>query len=117
MPNTTSERRSSLRAPVDGLANRYLGGYPYLCRLADISPTGMRVTGFLEPKVPQKYVGVQFELPGISGVFSASGEIVFENPTTREVRLRFTKIPPSAASAIKAFLVSSANQQELCSSS
>src|SRR5262245_20434623 len=35
------DRRVHRRAPLDVLANRFLDGYPYLCRATDISPRGI----------------------------------------------------------------------------
>ena len=43
-----SDRRGDDRRPVDLLINRFLNGYPYLCRATDISRSGMRmILGFL----------------------------------------------------------------------
>ena len=37
-----ANRRTSARAKVDLLINRFVDGRPNMCRVTDISPTGMR---------------------------------------------------------------------------
>ena len=43
------DRRREDRRDVDLLVNRFLNGYPYLCRATDISRTGMRVVPLNQP--------------------------------------------------------------------
>jgi hypothetical protein len=92
------ERRTNQRARVDVLVNRFLDGHPYVCRMTDISPQGLRLMPLLEPTKGPKFVGLQFQLPGEESVFTASGEIVGEGPGG--VGVRFTRLSGGAASAI-----------------
>jgi hypothetical protein len=52
-------RRKSQRAKVDLLVNRFLDGHPYLCRVTDISPSGLRLVPILEPKGEHRFMGLQ----------------------------------------------------------
>jgi hypothetical protein len=100
-----SDRRLSRRARVDLLANRFLDGYPYLCRATDISRGGLRLYRFNEPATNSRFVGLQFQLPGCEEVLTASGEIVSEDGDARSVGIRFTHLPPNAAAAIDRFFM------------
>jgi hypothetical protein len=104
MLHATSERRTNRRAPIDVFANRFLDGYPYLCRASDISRHGMRLHRFNEPEVRNRYVGLQFQLPGSPEILTASGEVVFRDDGQRAIGVRFTHLPPAAAAAIDRFL-------------
>jgi hypothetical protein len=99
-----SDRRLARRAPIDVLANRFLDGYPYLCRATDISRGGLRLYRFNQPDSSSRFVGLQFQLPGCDEVLTASGEIVSENGDERTVGVRFTHLPPHAAAAIERFI-------------
>jgi hypothetical protein len=103
-----TERRTDARAPVDVLLNRFLNGYPYLCRATDISRHGMRLQTFREPAGAPRYMGLQFQLPGSEDVITASGEAVFEDDSARAVGVRFTALPEPAAAAIDRFLAEQA---------
>ena len=100
----TSDRRHDRRAPIDVLANRFLDGYPYLCRATDISRSGLRLYRFNAPNTPSRYVGLQFQLPGCDDVLTASGEIVSEDGDARTVGIRFTHLSAHAAAAIDRFM-------------
>jgi hypothetical protein len=107
MPTLSSnpaDRRHAPRASIDVLANRFLDGYPYLCRATDISRGGLRLYRFNEPHTPNRFVGLQFQLPGCDEVLTASGEIVSEDGDSRTVGVRFTHLPPQAAAAIDRFV-------------
>jgi hypothetical protein len=105
MLQANADRRSCRRVPLDVLANRFLDGYPYLCRATDISRQGIRVRRFAEPCSRSRFVGLQFQLPGSDEVITAAGEIVSSNDAERAVGIRFTQLPPNAAAAIERFLV------------
>ena len=96
----TSDRRSDDRRPVDLLINRFLNGYPYMCRATDISRSGMRLVPMLEPTEAPKFMGLQFQLPGTDTVISASGEAVFVAGERGAVGVRFTRLPRESAAAI-----------------
>lgn len=104
MSHAASERRTIRRAPIDVLANRFLDGYPYLCRAMDISRQGMRLRRFNEPHAETRYIGLQFQLPGSAEILTASGEVVFRDEGSRALGVRFTHLPAAAAAAIEKFL-------------
>jgi hypothetical protein len=62
---SSNERRADPRREIDVLMNRFLNGYPYLCRASDISRTGMR----LHPSVAQALrlvsSGCSFNCPAV----------------------------------------------------
>ena len=97
-------RRHSTRAKVDVLINRFLDGHPYMCRMTDISPTGLRIVPLLGPRNAHRYMGLQFQLPGLDGVFTASGETVNGGPDHDGYGVRFTSLPAECASAIRHFV-------------
>ena len=98
------DRRCDDRRPVDVLINRFLNGYPYMCRATDISRSGMRIVPMLEPTEAPKFMGLQFQLPGIDDVITASGEAVFVAGERGAVGIRFTKLPSQSAALIERFL-------------
>jgi hypothetical protein len=102
---TASDRRGFERVGTDLLVNRFLDGHPYMCRMTDISRTGARLVPLLEPKSshPQRYMGIQFQLPGQDAVLTASGESISLDDD-KGVGVRFSNLPPQAAWAIEAFL-------------
>jgi hypothetical protein len=109
MPATQTQihdRRSADRRPVDLLINRFLNGYPYMCRATDISRSGMRIVPMLEPTEAPKFMGLQFQLPGTSDVITASGEAVFIAGERAAIGIRFTKLPSESAALIDRFLTS-----------
>ncbi len=106
------ERRTDARTPVDVLLNRFLNGYPYLCRATDISRHGMRLETFREPAGAPRFMGLQFQLPGSDDVITASGEAVFEDDSARAVGVRFTALPEPAAAAIDRFLAEQAHAEQ-----
>lgn len=84
--------------------NRFLNGYPYLCRASDISRTGMRIHPISGgAKGPARFVGLQFQLPGSNDVITASGEIV-SSDATGPVGVRFTTMPAVSKERISRFL-------------
>jgi hypothetical protein len=106
MSDSSPDRRSSHRAAIDVLANRFLDGYPYLCRAIDISPGGMRVERFNEPEARSRFIGLQFQLPGSADVLTASGEVVSDDADSRAIGIRFTRLPAPSAAAIERYLAS-----------
>ena len=101
---TGQDRRREDRRDVDLLVNRFLNGYPYLCRATDISRTGMRVVPLNEPAVRTRFMGLQFQLPGSNEVVTASGETVFAAGDNGAVGIRFTRLPPESIEQIGRFV-------------
>jgi hypothetical protein len=98
------DRRGERRRKVDLLVNRFLNGYPYLCRAMNISRTGMRVVPLGEPAVATQFMGLQFQLPGSEEVVTASGEAVFASGSRGPVGIRFTRMPRASAERIGRFV-------------
>jgi PilZ domain len=98
-----SERRGQRRAKTDLFVNRFLNGHPYLCRMTNISRSGARLVPIIEPRLTPAplFMGLQFQLPGRPEVVTASGQAVTTDDG-RAVGIRFTRLPPAAASAIDA---------------
>ena len=107
MQPSPSDRRTNRRASIDVFANRFLDGYPYLCRATDISRHGMRLHRFNEPEARNRFLGLQFQLPGSTEILTASGEVVFRDEGQRTLGVRFTHLPPAAVAAIDRFLARS----------
>jgi hypothetical protein len=99
-----TDRRYNKRVKVDLFINRFLNGQPYMCRMVDISRTGIRLAPMIEPdgnRAPE-YMGLQFQLPDRADVLTASGMAITRDDMT--VGVRFTSLPPDSAWAIESFL-------------
>lgn len=57
-------RRSQTRVPVDLFFNKYLDGYPYLCRGLNLSRTGILAMTFSEPEPKLDSFSIELRLPG-----------------------------------------------------
>ena len=99
-----TDRRYNKRVKVDMFINRFLNGQPYMCRMLDISRTGIRLAPMIEPDGAgaPSYMGLQFQLPDRNDVLTASGVTVTRDQKT--VGVRFTSLPPDSAWAIESFL-------------
>jgi hypothetical protein len=103
------ERRADRRQEVDLLMNRYLNGYPYLCRASDISRTGMRIHPISGAQSATRFVGLQFQLPGSAEILTASGELVSAESKDGPVGVRFTRMPAVSAARLGRFLAAQAS--------
>lgn len=99
-----SDRRTERRRNVDLLINRFVNGVPYLCRVTDISRSGMRIVPMLEPAGGPRFVGLEFQLPGEREVIRAAGEVVRAPETEAAIGLRFTRVPSAAGASIARFV-------------
>jgi hypothetical protein len=59
-----SERRAQARKSVDIYFNKFLSGYPYLCRCVDLSAGGALVETYAEPETDQERFPVELRFPG-----------------------------------------------------
>jgi hypothetical protein len=100
----SSNRRHDERVALNCFVNRFINGQPYMCRMVDISRTGVRLVSVIEPHAGRapSHTGLQFQLPDRSDVLTASGEVITREG--RAVGIRFTNLPPDAAWAIESFL-------------
>jgi len=101
---STHERRADARREIDVLMNRFLNGSPYLCRASDISRTGMRIHPISGAGSATRFVGLQFQLPGVGDVITAAGEIVSPGAGGGPLGVRFTRMPTISAERIGRFL-------------
>ena len=96
-----SERRTDVTAPpLDVLANRFLDGYPYLCRATDISRPRHAPATVQRAAAPAAATwACSSSCPARDEILTASGEVVFErrrqpgawgsaSPTCRQRRAR-----------------------------
>jgi hypothetical protein len=99
-----TDRRYNKRVKVDLFINRFLNGQPYMCRMVDISRTGIRLAPMIEPdgNLAPSFMGLQFQLPDRNDVLTASGVAITRDQKT--VGVRFTSLPPDSAWAIESFL-------------
>lgn len=58
------DRRIHHRRPLDIFFNKYIDGYPYLCRSSDLSSGGLRATSFTEPDCMAEGFALELQLPG-----------------------------------------------------
>jgi hypothetical protein len=102
---SSGDRRADPRREIDVLMNRFLNGYPYLCRASDISRTGMRLHPISSSTgSPSRFVGLQFQLPGTGEVVTASGEVISAETPHGAVGVRFTRMPAISRERIGRFL-------------
>ena len=59
-----SDRRRAPRIPIDLLFNKYVDGYPRLCRGTNLSRSGILATLFLEPERVADSAAIELRLPG-----------------------------------------------------
>jgi len=84
--------------------NRFLNGYPYLSRATDISRTGMRIQPISDAGAANRFIGLQFQLPGSADVITASGEVVSSDTHDGPVGIRFTRMPAISKERINRYL-------------
>ena len=58
------ERRSSRRAGVNILLNKFIDGFPHACRALDLSMGGVLVKRIHEPQAERDFFPLQLGLPG-----------------------------------------------------
>ena len=100
----SSNRRDNERLALDCFVNRFINGQPFMCRMVDISRTGVRLVPMIEPRAGRtvSHTGLQFQLPDRQDVLTASGEVIIRDGFA--VGVRFTNLPPDAAWAIESYL-------------
>lgn len=64
------DRRRTPRTRVDLLFNKYIDGYPHLCRIVDVSEGGLLLERVNEPKVERDFYPVEIGLLEPEGVES-----------------------------------------------
>jgi len=56
------ERRQAPRTRIDLLFNKYIDGYPHLCRTIDVSEGGMLLERVHEPRIEREFYPVELGL-------------------------------------------------------
>lgn len=97
-------RRQNRRAKVDLLVNRFLDGQPYICRVTDLSTSGLRLVPLIEPRSHHRFMGLQLQLPGTDVVVTASAEVVNGLDGPSGTGVRFTSLPAESEAALRQFL-------------
>jgi hypothetical protein len=59
---SSDERRTSPRTRVDLLFNKYIDGYPHVCRTIDVSDSGMLLERVSEPTVEREFYPIEIGL-------------------------------------------------------
>ena len=60
-----TDRRRTSRLSVDLFVNKYIRGYPYLCRTVDVSRDGLLAETFTEPTSEVDSFALEFQIPGL----------------------------------------------------
>ena len=89
---------------MDLLVNRFLDGQPYMCRVTDLSQTGLRLVPLLEPRTEQRFIGLQFQLPDSGSIVTASAEVMNASDGGAEIGVRFTNLAPDSERALRRFV-------------
>jgi hypothetical protein len=72
MSQVPSDRRKAPRTPVDLFFNKYIDGYPHMCRTLDVSSGGLLLERLSEPTVEREFYPVEI------GVMGEDGEVAPE---------------------------------------
>ena len=66
-PIRASDRRNESRAPVATpiWVNKYIGGFPYIAQLVDVSADGLRIRTTLQPEVDVDSFALELGVPGM----------------------------------------------------
>jgi hypothetical protein len=64
-----TERRRSQRRDIGFYFNKYIGGYPHLCRALDVSSKGIQAIAINEPETRMEAFPIERRLPGDSHTF------------------------------------------------
>lgn len=106
MSANTTERRASRRVPIDVFVNKYIKGRPYLCRATDLSPDGVCLERVTEPTNHERFVGLQFQLPGSPDVITCTGRIVRGSAAGGAAGVQFNQLRPEHQRRIERFMSS-----------
>jgi hypothetical protein len=96
------DRRSSTRRRVDILLNKHLDGFPYACRVLDISSGGMLLRRIHEPDVEHESCTLELGLPG-----SEQSLWIWARPVWTKGRrqaMRFLGVDPRDKAVLDEFL-------------
>jgi hypothetical protein len=81
-----SERRVSGRQEIDFFFNKYLGGYPHLCRSVDLSSSGILADAINEPNIGGESFPIELRLPGDSQTLWLWGRKVRQKGRRQAIR-------------------------------
>jgi hypothetical protein len=81
-----SERRVSNRQSIDFFFNKYVAGYPHLCRSVDLSSTGILADAINEPSIAGESFPIEIRLPGDSQTLWLWGQRVRQRGRRQAIR-------------------------------
>ena len=70
------DRRARPRKGIEFFFNKYIGGYPYMCRAVDISASGIQAVVIHEPSTALDAFPIELRVPGDSHIFWVWGRKV-----------------------------------------
>jgi hypothetical protein len=72
-----TERRTQERSEIDVFFNKYIDGHPHLCRLLDLSTSGLSALRIGGPERLPDAFAIELRLPGDAGVIWAWARAVW----------------------------------------
>lgn len=102
----TDDRRSSPRRSIDVFFNKFLDGYPYLCRALEVSAAGVLIETYAEPEVAVEQFPIELRFPGDSETLWLMTRRVRREGTSEA--LKFLAVSEPAAQRIEAFVAQAA---------
>ena len=102
------DNRAEFRRPIEMLFNKYLAGYPYLCRTVDLSCDGLRAESFVEPDDAEDAFPLELRLPQDRETMWIWARLVWER--NGEQALRFHSMRPCDRARLEKFLVPSTDR-------
>ncbi len=94
------------RADLDLYINKIIGDEPHLCRVRDISVSGVFLYKLLEPNLEAGPIGLELKLPNRDEVIWAVGEVVREeaHQASDGVAIRFVRIAETDRESIREYV-------------
>jgi hypothetical protein len=97
-----TDRRRSGRRPIEILFNKYVDGHPQLCRVTDLSRSGMLAVRLGGPEREPDAFAIELRLPGDAQVIWAWARAVWRSG--RREAVRFVALEREDARRIERFL-------------
>jgi hypothetical protein len=96
------DRRRRQRTGIDFFFNKYIGGYPHLCRAVDISANGIRAVVINEPATAPDAFPLELRVPGDSRIYWLWGRRVRSRGRVQSIE--FTSVGPDDAHRLELLL-------------
>lgn len=98
------DRRRVHRKPLDIFFNKFIEGYPFLCRSVDVSTTGILVETFSEPAAVAQRFPLELRLPGDEQTLWIWARAVRKSACQQA--LEFVTVSEAARSRLEQFIAS-----------